>query len=253
MIYKRFAANLRAQNWFAIGIELGIVVLGVFIGTWVANWNQERAEKRDIAKLLDQMRPQLEETQRIGASQRLYYAATRRYAETALAGWARNPKVSDSDFVIAAYQASQIVGNVTVGQNIALALGGDQVRKIDDVGLRNAAMRVILFDYQPISVAAMLTRYREDVRQIIPDSIQQRVRDECGDQRSANGFLVLPPTCAMMLPPAEAAASAAELRAHPELVRELRFHLAQVASFIINVGGLDQRVDDLNAKLDQRQ
>ena len=36
MIYKRFAANLRAQNWFAIAIELAIVVIGVFIGTWVA-------------------------------------------------------------------------------------------------------------------------------------------------------------------------------------------------------------------------
>ena len=34
MIFKRFAANLRAQNWFAIGIELAIVIVGVFIGTW---------------------------------------------------------------------------------------------------------------------------------------------------------------------------------------------------------------------------
>ena len=42
MIYKRFVANLRAQNWFAIGVELAIVVVGVFIGTWVANWNQAR-------------------------------------------------------------------------------------------------------------------------------------------------------------------------------------------------------------------
>ena len=38
MIYKRVAARLRAQDWLAITIELGIVVLGVFIGTWVANW-----------------------------------------------------------------------------------------------------------------------------------------------------------------------------------------------------------------------
>ncbi len=39
MIYKRVGARLRAQDWLAIVIELGIVVLGVFIGTWVANWN----------------------------------------------------------------------------------------------------------------------------------------------------------------------------------------------------------------------
>ena len=49
MIFKRFAANLRAQNWFAIGVELGIVILGVFIGTLVANANQQRLEGRDAA------------------------------------------------------------------------------------------------------------------------------------------------------------------------------------------------------------
>ena len=43
MIFRRAVAKLRAQDWSAIVIELGIVILGVFIGTWVANWNQERA------------------------------------------------------------------------------------------------------------------------------------------------------------------------------------------------------------------
>ena len=32
MIYKRVAARLRAQDWAAITIELGIVIVGVFIG-----------------------------------------------------------------------------------------------------------------------------------------------------------------------------------------------------------------------------
>lgn len=42
MIYKRVAARLRAQDWVAITIELAIVVVGVFVGTWVADWNQAR-------------------------------------------------------------------------------------------------------------------------------------------------------------------------------------------------------------------
>ena len=57
MIFKRFAANLRAQNWFAIGIELGIVVVGVFVGTWVANWNERRAEQERAAQMIGELVP----------------------------------------------------------------------------------------------------------------------------------------------------------------------------------------------------
>ena len=37
MIFKRAIAKLRAQDWMAISIELVIVIVGVFIGIWVAN------------------------------------------------------------------------------------------------------------------------------------------------------------------------------------------------------------------------
>ena len=60
MIYRRVAARLKAQDWVAITIELTIVVVGVFIGTWVANWNQEREEKTEIGRLIEQLRPEAE-------------------------------------------------------------------------------------------------------------------------------------------------------------------------------------------------
>ena len=45
MIFKRAVAKLRAQDWAAIAIELGIVVLGVFIGVQAANWNDAMADR----------------------------------------------------------------------------------------------------------------------------------------------------------------------------------------------------------------
>ena len=59
MIYKRVAARLRAQDWVAITIELTIVVVGVFIGTQVSNWNAGRLERADSSRLLAQLRPEL--------------------------------------------------------------------------------------------------------------------------------------------------------------------------------------------------
>ena len=59
MIFKRVGARLRAQDWLAIVIELGIVVLGVFIGTWVANWNQQRIEVAQTRHMLRNMKEEL--------------------------------------------------------------------------------------------------------------------------------------------------------------------------------------------------
>lgn len=45
MILRRLAEQLKQQHWTAIGIELVIVVLGVFLGIQVAIWNEERADR----------------------------------------------------------------------------------------------------------------------------------------------------------------------------------------------------------------
>ena len=47
MILRRLTANLRAQNWTSVAIELAIVIVGVFIGVQAANWNQARQERQE--------------------------------------------------------------------------------------------------------------------------------------------------------------------------------------------------------------
>ena len=103
MIYKRVAARLNAQDWVAIAIEVMIVIVGVFIGTWVANWNQERAAERDTKALLLQLGPEMLAQQQAINDTRKYFATTQRYAKTAFAGWRGDPTISDSDFVIGTY------------------------------------------------------------------------------------------------------------------------------------------------------
>ncbi len=47
MILRRLATSIRKQDWFAVVIETLIVVMGVFLGLQVNNWNEARdAEAR---------------------------------------------------------------------------------------------------------------------------------------------------------------------------------------------------------------
>lgn len=253
MILRRLTENLRVQNWTAIAIEFVIVVIGVFVGTQVANWNQERLDKLATKKMLDQLRPEIQNQFDFFNSARLYYRTTKPYAERALAGWAGDPQISDNQFVIAAYQASQIYGIGINAQNWALTFGGNQMRDIDDQRVRKDLAVVLTADYEPVGFNAMATPYRQHVRQIIPDAIQDQIRARCNDhnvsREGAQYLIVLPATCPLELDPAEAARTAAALRAHPELVSELNWHLAAVANYLTNVDGLESAFRSLDDSL----
>lgn len=44
MLLRRVAGHVKEQNWTAVGIDFAIVVVGVFIGLQVSNWNDARKE-----------------------------------------------------------------------------------------------------------------------------------------------------------------------------------------------------------------
>ena len=49
MILRSVMKHVRDQNWFAVGIDFLIVVVGVFIGIQVANWNKARTKQIDAS------------------------------------------------------------------------------------------------------------------------------------------------------------------------------------------------------------
>lgn len=45
MIFRRLKAHVEKENWFAVAIDFAIVVIGVFIGIQVANWNAAQNDR----------------------------------------------------------------------------------------------------------------------------------------------------------------------------------------------------------------
>jgi len=56
MILRRIAEAFRRQDWFTVFIETMIVVLGVFLGLQVNNWNEARSERAKEAFAIDSLR-----------------------------------------------------------------------------------------------------------------------------------------------------------------------------------------------------
>jgi len=63
MIARRIAQHLKAQHWTGVFIELVIVILGVFIGMQVQDWNSARIGRAELDQQLVSLRLQLQDNQ----------------------------------------------------------------------------------------------------------------------------------------------------------------------------------------------
>jgi hypothetical protein len=64
MILRSVIRHVRNQEWTAIVLDFLIVVVGVFIGIQVANWNAARVESAELDQQLVSLRIELEENQK---------------------------------------------------------------------------------------------------------------------------------------------------------------------------------------------
>lgn len=65
MLLRRVIEHVKTQNWTAVVLDFVIVVVGVFIGIQVANWNDEQAFKAKETELLVELRRELETSIRV--------------------------------------------------------------------------------------------------------------------------------------------------------------------------------------------
>lgn len=59
MILRRLRAHVEAENWFAVAIDFVIVVVGVFIGIQVANWNEAQQDRARLSQAVEALRGEL--------------------------------------------------------------------------------------------------------------------------------------------------------------------------------------------------
>jgi hypothetical protein len=109
MLLRRIREHATSHNWFAVSVDLLIVVLGVFLGMQVNNWNEARIAHDRGRIYRDRIVADLRFNQLDMDRRTAYYTQVRRFGEETLSvldGSAS--EVSGEQFLIDAYQATQI-------------------------------------------------------------------------------------------------------------------------------------------------
>lgn len=228
MILRRVVENLKHQHWTAIGIELVIVVLGVFVGMQVSNWNEERDTDQRAAvftqHLLEDLREEAWGYQlMIEYNQQVRANAER--AESALTG---EVPLDDEALLVAAYRATQCKQKLRRRATHDELISTGTIGLIRDRTLRDLAMRVYSMPTIDNFVReGMESRYREAFRMTVPIAIQRTLAQSCGDKLTPVGDYAslahsLDYPCHTGLPGTAIREAAAALRGNPMLLPSLR-------------------------------
>lgn len=85
MILRRFVQHVTDQNWFAVGLDLLVVITGIFLGMQVTDWNQDRSDReRERQYLLRLSDDFARNTELIQQSVQLYDTLLQRQAQVLL-------------------------------------------------------------------------------------------------------------------------------------------------------------------------
>jgi hypothetical protein len=251
MPIRNLARRLRDNDWLAFAIEVVIVVVGVFIGLQVNNWNQDRQDALRGREYLQRLRADFVEE--VAATGRVvaFWGQTAHYADAALANAQSGTLVDDSAWktLLAYYQASQVWPLRQPGSTFDEIRSSGELRLIADPGLRDAISRHYdrASGSQSVEVLNTLPAYREHVRGIVPWPVQQYIWANCFWTDGVNQRLI---DCTAPVGEDEAKELVDRLRQQEGLIRELRFWRANLEAGAVVIGEIQKHTAALQQDID---
>lgn len=256
MVIRRIREHAANANWFAVGIDILIVVIGVFLGMQANNWNEARVERQQgesyRARLIEDLRANESDLK-----QRLdYYRQVRGHAFRALEVLERPSRPAREQFLIDAFQATQIVPRTLSRFTYDELIAAGGMAHFGDSSLRTKVKNY----YAGMATAETTLRstppYRELLRRVMPYATQQRARTRCREilatAPSGEQINILPDSCALELDQASLALAVAKVRSSPGIKEDLTRYLIDLDLKLDLISLLEVRARSLRQTMERQ-
>lgn len=246
MVIRRIREHVAAHNWFAVGIDLAIVVAGVFLGTQVNNWNERRIEEAQVRDYRDRLIRELDFNARQFRAQIGYYRQVKSHGLAAVRALDGEP-VSPTRFLLDSYQLSQIDTSAPKSYIYEEMVNSGLVPRLGDEKLQDMASDYYLGVEAGDRTLREIFPYRSTIRQLMPFAMQDEIRARCGDQFVHYGERIvgvsLPSGCKIAFDPSDSARAAESIRSRPGLHEEMTRYVASI----------DEKLDALALSLNETE
>jgi hypothetical protein len=224
MSLRTLVLRLRERDWTSVIIEVLIVVVGVFIGLQVTNWNEDRKDTQRGNEYLQRLHDELLQDAAVLRDISAFWVRVGEYGTAALA-YAEDGTLyqgSAWETLLAYYQASQVWPYRKPDVTFEEIRGSGNLLLIRDATLRAriASHYSASAGSQVVEVLGLIPRYREHVRGMTPWRIQRYIWSEC---YASDGAMQTVKDCASPVSEAEALGLLEAFRQSRDLTEELRF------------------------------
>jgi len=186
MIQRRVYEHVRTHNWFAVAIDLLVVIIGVFIGIQVANWNAAQIDDKRSYQYLERIRGDLDADLANYKNRLAFWRQVRNYGGQALAyAETGDPHgLTQWQLLLAYFQASQLAEFYTTESTYEELKSAGELGLIADIRLRDSlAAYYTVGTRDPVFTER--PEYRRRVRGIIPLEIQDYIWANCWSSSSS--------------------------------------------------------------------
>lgn len=253
MVIRRIREHAATHNWFAVTIDVLIVFIGVFLGIQANNWNEARiteaAARTDRMRLIEDLQSNDLDLE----GRRFYYESVRQHALKALDGFSSPGADLGEAFLVHAYQASQIRARPMRRFTYDELVSTGRLAGLKDQSVREQAATYYLGLRAIDTGIEDVPPYRDRIRREMPYAVQERIRSRCGEQsRDEKGAVIrmLPASCRTGLDPALVASAVAQVRAAPDMDRDLTRYITDVDQKLAGFIGAHRRARDLRERLE---
>ena len=163
MILRRITKHVKDQNWFAVGLDFFIVVLGILIAFQITNWSEARQDRADEAIFLRDLHEDI-----LRASQQSVRSGTLRFqgarnlesAVNIIFSDAPQRELTPSECVAVAYSFATYVGRSRLPSLIQLQTAGrtgiitdrELSRELAELTQRHDALDTVIREVQFVHI-----------------------------------------------------------------------------------------------------
>jgi hypothetical protein len=248
MLLRKLIKHVREQSWTAIAIDFCIVVLGVFVGIQVNNWNEARIESQRAHGYLLRIQADIEADIEAVERRQAYWTEVVEYGHAAIA-YAEEGKLSQGSrwqTVLAFYQASQVAPYRSEDTTYRELLNAGDLGLIRNENLRDALARYYVTGVGPsnLFIFQTLPEYRANVRGQTPSRVSRYIWAKCFSEATGVELETLL-DCKSPISEQEAQAVLDSYMALPGLLSDLRFWITTQETGIVILGGVRSAAEAL--------